>query len=244
MSEQVRKLALTAALAGLPNRRPAQPRLRQCRPGPDAQGGRRGLAGPTARPRPLGPQRRRNRHVPARCNQRTGLEFVDWMRLATLHRGSRDRLGWSGACITRRCGTGSNRPRLLWASGTTSRPRVARLMRAAGLAGRSPRRRRTTTIPDPNVGMRPDLVDRDFTTDAAAMDTRWCGETSGRRQFGRWQAPSVGQMCRPRVDTHLSTRIVVPCCQYGGRGSLTRNARRGICRWGCPCHLLGRASRL
>lgn len=36
--------------------------------------------------------------------------------------------------------------------------RVARLMRAAGLAGKSPRRWRTTTIPDPNAGKRPDLV--------------------------------------------------------------------------------------
>lgn len=44
------------------------------------------------------------------------------------------------------------------------RKRVARPMRAAGLAGKSPRRWQSTTIPDPNAGTRPDLVDRDFST--------------------------------------------------------------------------------
>ena len=55
------------------------------------------------------------------------------------------------------------------------RKRVARLMRAAGLAGKSPRRWRATTIADPNAGKRPDLVRRDFSTDPAAADTSWCG---------------------------------------------------------------------
>ena len=56
------------------------------------------------------------------------------------------------------------------------RKRVARLMRVAGLAGRSPRRWRATTIVDPDAGTRPDLVGRDFGVDAAAVDTRWCGD--------------------------------------------------------------------
>jgi transposase InsO family protein len=56
------------------------------------------------------------------------------------------------------------------------RKRVARLMRTAGLCGRSPRRWRTTTIPDPAASSRPDLVNRDFRTDPAAIDTRWCGD--------------------------------------------------------------------
>ena len=60
------------------------------------------------------------------------------------------------------------------------RKRVARLMRAAGLAGKSPRRWRTTTIPDPNAGKRPDLIGRDFATDPAAVDTRWCRAGSRR----------------------------------------------------------------
>ncbi|MED7930420.1 IS3 family transposase [Nonomuraea sp. LP-02] len=55
------------------------------------------------------------------------------------------------------------------------RRRVARLMRALGLAGRY-RRRQVTTIPDPHAGLRPDLIERDFTPDAAAVDTRWCGD--------------------------------------------------------------------
>ncbi|GGT16495.1 IS3 family transposase [Nonomuraea spiralis] len=53
--------------------------------------------------------------------------------------------------------------------------RVARLMRALGLTGRHRRRRRQTTIPDPNVEARPDLIGRDFTPDAA-VDTCWCGD--------------------------------------------------------------------
>ncbi|MEW9551172.1 IS3 family transposase [Nonomuraea sp. NPDC050783] len=56
------------------------------------------------------------------------------------------------------------------------RRRVARLMRALGLAGRYRRRRRQATVVDPNAGSRPDLIGRDFTPDAAAVDTRWCGD--------------------------------------------------------------------
>ncbi|MFI5843864.1 IS3 family transposase [Catenuloplanes sp. NPDC051500] len=56
------------------------------------------------------------------------------------------------------------------------RKRIARRMRAAGVRGRSPRRWKTTTIPDPHAGARPDPVDRDFAVDAAAVDTRWCGD--------------------------------------------------------------------
>ncbi len=56
------------------------------------------------------------------------------------------------------------------------RKRVARLMRAACLAGKSPRRWRVTTTPDPDAAKRPDLIGRDFTTDPAAADTRWCGD--------------------------------------------------------------------
>ncbi|BFU47405.1 IS3 family transposase [Krasilnikovia sp. MM14-A1004] len=56
------------------------------------------------------------------------------------------------------------------------RKRVARLMRTAGIAGRCPRRWRTTTIPDPAAPARPDLVHRDFAADPTATDTRWCGD--------------------------------------------------------------------
>jgi transposase InsO family protein len=57
-----------------------------------------------------------------------------------------------------------------------ARRRVARLMRAAGLCGRRPRRWKRTTIPDPAAAARPDLVGRDFTVNAAAVNTRWCGD--------------------------------------------------------------------
>ena len=49
-------------------------------------------------------------------------------------------------------------------------------MRAAGLCGRRPRRWRRTTIPDPAAAARADLIRRDFSVDAAAVNTRWCGD--------------------------------------------------------------------
>jgi transposase InsO family protein len=45
-----------------------------------------------------------------------------------------------------------------------ARKRVARLLRAAGLCGRTPRRWKRTTIPDPAAAARADLIRRDFTT--------------------------------------------------------------------------------
>ena len=57
-----------------------------------------------------------------------------------------------------------------------ARKRVARLMHAAGLCGRRPRRWRRTTIPDPAAAARADLIRRDFSVNAAAVNTRWCGD--------------------------------------------------------------------
>ena len=57
-----------------------------------------------------------------------------------------------------------------------ARKRVARLMRAAGLHGRTPRRWRRTTIPDPAAAQRADRIRRDFSVNAAAVNTRWCGD--------------------------------------------------------------------
>ena len=56
------------------------------------------------------------------------------------------------------------------------RKRIARLMREAGIYGKTRRRAVKTTIPDPNAGKRPDLIKRDFSTDATALDKRWCGD--------------------------------------------------------------------
>jgi transposase InsO family protein len=57
-----------------------------------------------------------------------------------------------------------------------ARKRIARLMRAAGLRGRTPRRWNKTTVPDPAAAARADLIRRDFAVNAAAVNTRWCGD--------------------------------------------------------------------
>jgi putative transposase len=56
------------------------------------------------------------------------------------------------------------------------RKRIARLMRAVGLHGRTPRRFKRTTVAEPAAAARADLVRRDFAVDAAAVNTRWCGD--------------------------------------------------------------------
>ena len=56
------------------------------------------------------------------------------------------------------------------------RKRIARLLRTAGLHGRTPRRFKRTTIANPAAAARADLVRRDFAVDAAAVNTRWCGD--------------------------------------------------------------------
>jgi transposase InsO family protein len=57
-----------------------------------------------------------------------------------------------------------------------SRNRVARLMRHAGLRGKTPRRWKKTTFPDPAAAVRADAIRRDFTADASAINSRWCGD--------------------------------------------------------------------
>ncbi|MFC1438461.1 IS3 family transposase [Streptacidiphilus sp. N1-10] len=56
------------------------------------------------------------------------------------------------------------------------RRRVARLMRQAGLQGAHRRRRPVTTVPDTGASRRPDLINRQFTPDATALNQRWCGD--------------------------------------------------------------------
>jgi putative transposase len=56
------------------------------------------------------------------------------------------------------------------------RKRVARLMRAAGLRGKTPKRWRKTTIPDPAAATRADQIRRDLTADASKVNSRWCGD--------------------------------------------------------------------
>jgi hypothetical protein len=69
-----------------------------------------------------------------------------------------------------------------------SRKRVARLMRWAGLRGRTARRWTKTTVPDPAAPDRADLIRRDFTVNAAAVNTRWCGDIT---YICTWETPHV-----------------------------------------------------
>jgi len=66
------------------------------------------------------------------------------------------------------------------------RKRVARLMRSAGIAGRAPKRWRKTTIADPAAAARTDLIRRDFTTDAARVNARWCGDITYIATWEGW----------------------------------------------------------
>ena len=65
-----------------------------------------------------------------------------------------------------------------------SRKRIARLMRTAGISGKTPRRWRKTTIPDPAATARTDQIRRDFTADAAKVNARWCGDIT---YIGTWE---------------------------------------------------------
>jgi transposase InsO family protein len=67
------------------------------------------------------------------------------------------------------------------------RKRVARLLRCAGLRGRAPRRWNKTTVPDPAAAARADLVRRDFTVNAAAVNTRWCGDITYLPTWEGWR---------------------------------------------------------
>jgi transposase InsO family protein len=94
------------------------------------------------------------------------------------------------------------------------RKRVARLMRAAGIAGRTPRRWRKTTIPDPAAAARADRIRRDFTADASKIKARWCEDIA---YIGTWEgwlyAATVIDVASRRVvgfaiADHLRTELV------------------------------------
>ena len=65
-----------------------------------------------------------------------------------------------------------------------SRKRVARLMRHAGLRGKTPKRWRKTTIADPAAASWADRIRRDFTAGASKVNSRWCGDIT---YVGTWQ---------------------------------------------------------
>jgi putative transposase len=96
------------------------------------------------------------------------------------------------------------------------RKRVARLMRAAGLHGRTPRRFTRTTIPDPAAATRSDLIRRDFTANAAAVNTRWCGDITYIPTWEGWlYLATVIEIASRRVvgfalAEHLRTELDPP----------------------------------
>jgi transposase InsO family protein len=67
-----------------------------------------------------------------------------------------------------------------------SRKRIARLMRHADLRGRTPKRWRTTTVPDPAATMPADLLGRDFATTPGQVNTRWCGDITYVNTWQGW----------------------------------------------------------
>lgn len=87
-------------------------------------------------------------------------------------------------------------------------------MRTAGIAGKCPRRWRTTTVADPAAEARPDLVGRDFGTDAAAVGTRWCGDITYLNTWEGWlYLATVNDLATRRVvgwavADHLRTDLV------------------------------------
>ncbi|MEU6012342.1 IS3 family transposase [Streptomyces sp. NPDC047453] len=103
------------------------------------------------------------------------------------------------------------------------RRRVARLMRAAGLAGRHRRRRHRTTIPDPHAATRPDLVLRDFRPNPAATDTRWCGDIT-------YIPTEEGWLYLATVIDIASRRVVGWATADHLRTTLVADALRSACR--------------
>jgi hypothetical protein len=59
-------------------------------------------------------------------------------------------------------------------------------MRCAGVRGQTPKRRKTTTVADQAVATRTDLIRCDFTTDATAINARWCGDITYINTWEGW----------------------------------------------------------
>jgi putative transposase len=53
-------------------------------------------------------------------------------------------------------------------------------------AAQQPGRWGTTTVPDPAAAARADLIRRDFTVNAAAGNTRWCGDIASIPTWEGW----------------------------------------------------------
>jgi putative transposase len=94
------------------------------------------------------------------------------------------------------------------------RKRVARIMREKGLCDKTPKRFKTTTIPDPDAAARADLIKRDFTVDAAWINTRWCGDITFIPTWEGWlYLASVIDIASRRVvgfamADHMRTELI------------------------------------
>jgi putative transposase len=86
-------------------------------------------------------------------------------------------------------------------------------MRQAGLAGRAPRRWKKTTIADPAATARADAIGRDFTADAAKINTRWYGDITYSATWEGWLylAAVTGIASRRVVGLALCQR---PSCSW------------------------------
>ena len=116
--------------------------------------------------------------------------------------------------------------------------RVARLMVQAGLAGRCPRRWRSTTIADPSAETRAvDLIKRVFGPDVA-LDTRWCGDVTYIRTWEGWAyLATVIDLASRRVvgwalADHMRTDLVadalrMACIQRRPPGGVVFHSDRG-----------------
>lgn len=92
--------------------------------------------------------------------------------------------------------------------------RIARLMRAATIRGRTPKRWTKTTIADPAAAARADLVRRDFSVDASRLNARWCGDITYVPTWEGWlYLATVIDIASRRVvgfamADHLRTELV------------------------------------
>jgi putative transposase len=87
-------------------------------------------------------------------------------------------------------------------------------MRQAGLRGRVAKRWKKTTIADPAAAARADKVRRDFTANAAAVNSRWCGDITYIATWEGWlYLATVIDIASRRVAgyamaDHLRTELV------------------------------------
>lgn len=110
-----------------------------------------------------------------------------------------------------RLGTRRVRHQLARLGERVSHKRVHRLMQAAGLQCRHPRRRRTTTSRPTEQGELADLVQRDFT--AEAPDEKWVGDITYLATGEGWAYLATVLDCYSRkivgwrLDTHLRAEL-------------------------------------